>query len=137
MSIYDTFLKELEGPCSEVDSTPEGIQKLCEQLIACRCWAVLALDDRAFVYNEDRVDRDAVRIFRPSIWSFRVELFGVEVKVSNPRRLWRLIHSRYKMEQEVSYARSVMAAIEQALEVVKKEVPCSEDGKEEGNDVGD
>lgn len=137
MSIYDTFLKELEGPCSEVDSTPEGIQKLCEQLIACRCWAVLALDNRAFVYNEDRVGENAVRIFRPSIWSFRVELFGVEVKVSNPRRLWRLIHSRYKMEQEVSLARSVMAAIAQAREVIKKEVSCSEDGKEEGNDVGD
>lgn len=137
MSIYDTFLKKLEGPCSEVDSTPEGIQKLCEQLIACRCWAVLALDDRAFVYDENRVDRYAIRIFRPRIWSFRVELFGVEVKVSKPRRLWRLIHSRYKMEQEVSHARSVMAAIEQAREVVKKEVPCSEDGKEESNDVGD
>ena len=137
MSIYDTFLKELEGPCSEVDSTPEGIQKLCEQLIACRDWAVLALDNRAFVYNEDRVDRDAVRIFRPSIWSFRVELFGVEVKVSKPRRLWRLIHSRYKMEQEVSHARSVIAAIEKASEFVKKEVPRSEDGKEEVNDVGD
>ena len=131
MSIYDTFLKKLEGPCSEVDSTPEGIQKLCEQLIACRCWAVLALDDRAFVYDADRVDnRYAVRIFRPSIWSFRVELFGVEVKVSNPRRLWRLIHSRYKMEQEGSHARAVMEAIEQAREVVKKEVPYSEDGKE-------
>lgn len=137
MSIYDTFLKELEGPCSEVDSTPEGIQKLCEQLIACRCWAVVALDDRAFLYDKDRVDGYAVRIFHPRIWSFRVELFRVEVKVSKPRRLWRLIHSRYKMEQEVSHARSVMEAIEQAREVVKKEVPCSEDGKEEGNDVGD
>ena len=133
MNIYDTFLKELEGPCSEVDSTPEGLQKLCEQLIACRCWEVLALDDRAFVYNKERVDGDAIRIFHPRIWSFRVELFGVEVKVSNPRRLWRLIHSRYKMEQEVSHARSVMAAIEKAREVVKKEVPRSEDGKEEGN----
>lgn len=133
MSIYDTFLKELEGPCSEVDSTPEGIQKLCEQLIACRCWAVLALDDRAFVYNVDRVNRDAVRIFRPRIWSFRVELFGVEVKVSNPRRLWRLIHSRYKMEQDVSHARAVLEAIEQAREVVQKEVCRSEDGREENN----
>ena len=131
MSIYDTFLKELEGPCSEVDSTPEGIQKLCEQLIACRCWAVLALDDEAFVYDKDRVNGDVIRISHTRFWSFKVELFGVEVKVSNPRRLWRLIHSRYKMEQEVFYARSVMAAIEQAREVVKKEVPCSEDGKEE------
>ena len=130
MSIYDTFLKELEGPCSEVDSTPEGIQKLCEQLIACRCWGVLALNDRAYVYDKDLVDRDVVRITHPSIWSFRVEMFGVEVKVSKPRRLWRLIRSRYKMEQEVSHARSVMEAIEQAREVVKKEVPCS-DGKEE------
>ncbi len=138
MSIYDMFLKELEGPCSEVDSTPEGIQKLCEQLIACRCWAVLALDDRAFVYDEDRVDRNAIRIFHPSIWSFRVELFGVEVKVSKPRRLWRLIHSRYKMEQEVSHARSVMKAIEQACEALNKEVPCSEkDGKEENNGQND
>lgn len=137
MSIYDTFLKELEGPCSEVDSTPEGIQKLCEQLIACRCWGVLALDNRACVYYKDNALRDAILITHPIIWLFRVELFGVEVKVSNPRRLWRLIHSRYKMEQEVSHARSVMAAIEQAREVVKKEVPCSEEGKEEGNDVGD
>lgn len=137
MSIYDMFLKELEGPCSEVDSTPEGIQKLCEQLIACRCWAVLASDDRAFVYDADRVNRYAIRIFHPSIWSFRIEMFGVEVKVSKPRRLWRLIHSRYKMEQEVSHARSVMEAIEQACEVLKKEVPRSEDGREESNDVGD
>lgn len=120
-----------EVPCSDFDSTPEGIQKLCEQLIACRDWAVLALDDRALLYDKDRVDGYAVRIFHPRIWSFRVELFRVEVKVSNPRRLWRLIHSRYKMEQEVSLARSVMAAIEQAREVIKKEVPCSEDGKEE------
>ena len=126
-----------EVPCSDFDSTPEGIQKLCEQLIACRRWAVLALDDRAFVYDKDRVDGDAVRIFHPRIWLFKVELFGVEVKVSKPRRLWRLILSRYKMEQEVSHARSVIDAIEHAREVIKKEVPCSEDGKEEGNDVGD
>ena len=119
-----------EVPCSDFDSTPEGIQKLCEQLIACRCWAVLALDNRAFLYDKERVDGDAIRIFHPSIWSFRVELFGVEVKVSKPRRLWRLIHSRYKMEQEVSLARSVMKAIEQAREVIKKEVSYSEDGKE-------
>ena len=119
-----------EVPCSDFDSTPEGIQKLCEQLIACRCWAVLALDDRAFVFDKNRVDGDAIRIFHPRIWSFRVELFKVEVKVSNPRRLWRLIRSRYKMEQEVSHARSLIDAIEHAREVVKKEVPCS-DGKEE------
>lgn len=94
MSIYDTFMKELEDTCAEVDSTPEGIQKLCEQLIACRCWTVLAMDDRAFVYDKDRVDGDAIRIFHRSIWSFRVELFGVEVKVSKPRRLWKMIHAR-------------------------------------------
>jgi hypothetical protein len=126
----DGFMEKLEGPCSEVDSTPEGIQKLCEQLIACRGWEVLALDNRAFLYDKDRVDGDAIRIFHGSIWSFRVELFGVEVKVSNPRRLWRLINYRYKMEQEVSNARYLVKAIELDREVVKKEVPCSEDGKE-------
>ena len=109
---------------------PEELQKLCEQLIACRCWAVLALDDRALVHDKNRVDGDAILIRHTSFWSFKVELFGVKVKVSKPRRLWKMIHSRYKMEQEVSLARSVMKAIEQAREVVKKEVPCSEDGKE-------
>ena len=126
MSIYDTFLKELEGPCSEVDSTPEGIQKLCEQLIACRCWTVQAMDDRAFLYDKERVDGEAIRIFHRSIWSFRVELFGVEVKVSKPRRLWKMIHARYKMEQEVYHARAVTRAIEQAREFVGTEVPRSE-----------
>lgn len=129
MSIYDTFLKELESPCSDVDSTPEGIQKLCEQLIACRCWAVLALDDSAFVYDKDNQDRDAIRIRHTSFWSFRVELFGVEVKVSKPRRLWEMIHARYKEDKAVSHARAVMEAIEQAREVVRKEVPCSDEGK--------
>ena len=109
---------------------PEELQKLCEQLIACRDWAVLALDDRAFVYDKNCVNEDAIRIRHTSFWSFKVEMFGVEVKVSKPRRLWRLIHSRYKMEQEVSHARSVMEAIENAREVVKKEIPCSEDGME-------
>ena len=130
MSIYDTFLKELEGPCSEVDSTPEGIQKLCEQLIACRCWDVLVLDDRAVVYDGYKSRRHAIRIFHPSIWSFRVELFGVEVKVSKPRRLWEMIHARCKEDEAASRARAVMAAIKQARVVIKKEVPCSEDGKE-------
>lgn len=129
----DGFMEKLEGPCSEVDSTPEGIQKLCEQLIACRDLEVLALDDRAFLYVKGRVNGGAIRILHPRIWSFRVELFEVEVKVSNPRRLWRLIHSRYKMEQEVSNERYVMKAIELAREVVKREAPCSEDGKEESN----
>ncbi len=111
--------------------TPEELQKLCEQLIACRCLEVLTLDDRACVYdNEDDPLRDVVIITHPNIWSFRVELFGVEVKVSKPRRLWRLIHSRYKMEQEVSHARAVMKAMELAREVVKKEIPRSEDGRE-------
>ena len=113
--------------------TPEELQKLCEQLIACRGWAVLACDDRSFVYDKERVNNDAIRILHPLFWSFRVELFGAEVKVSKPRRLWRLIHARYKMEQEVSLVRSVMKAIEKAREVVKKEVPCYEDGKEESN----
>lgn len=131
MSIYDTFLKELESPCSEVDSTPEGIQKLCEQLIACRCWAVLTLDDRAFVYYKDKHDRDAILICHPNFWSFRVELFGVEVKVSKPRRLWKMIHARYKEDDAASHARFVMKAIEHAREVVKKEAPCSDEGKEE------
>lgn len=126
MSIYDTFLKNLEGPCAEVDSTPEGIQKLCEQLIACRGLEVLTLDDRAVVYDGYKPRCHAIRIFHPSIWSFRVEMFGVEVKVSKPRRLWRLIHARYKMEQEVSHARAVMEAIERAREVLNKEVPCSD-----------
>ena len=133
MRIYDTFLKELEDPCPEVDSTPEGIQKLCEQLIACRCWDVLALDDRAFVYDEDINSRDAIRIFHTSFWSFRVELFGVEVKVSKPRSLWKMIHARSKEDEAASHARAVMKAIEQAREAVKKGVPCSEEGKEESN----
>ena len=122
MSIYDTFLKKLEGPCSEEDSTPEGMQKLCEQLIACRCWTVLAMDDRAFLYDKERVDGDAIRIFHRSIWSFRVELFGVEVKVSKPRRLWKMIHARYKEDEAVFHARAVMRAIEQAREVVRTSV---------------
>lgn len=130
MSIYDTFLKDFESPCSEVDSTPEGIQKLCEQLIACRCWTVLALDDRAFVYDRDKQYRNAILIIHPSFWTFRVELFGVEVKVSKPRRLWKMIHARGKELEAVSHARAVMKAIEQAREVVGTEVPCSEDGEE-------
>lgn len=130
MSIDDMFLKELEGPCAEVDSTPEGIQKLCEQLIACRCWNVLALDDSAFVYDKDKHNRNVIRILHPSFWSFRVELFDVEVKVSKPRRLWKMIHARNKEDEAVSHARAVMEAIEQAREVVGTEVPCS-DGKEE------
>lgn len=111
--------------------TPEELQKLCEQLIACRGWEVLALDDRAVVYDGYKPRCHAIRILHPSFWSFRVELFGVEVKVSKPRRLWMLIHSRYKMEQEVSHARSVLEAIEQACEVVKKEAPYSEHRKEQ------
>ena len=133
MSIYDTFLKELEGPCAEVDFTPEGMQKLCEQLIACRCWAVLALSDRAFVYDKDNHRNKAIHINHPSFWSFRVELFGVEVKVSKPRRLWKMIHARYEVDNAVFHARAVKEVIEQAREVIKKEVPCSEEGKEEQN----
>ena len=112
---------------------PEELQKLCEHLIACRCWAVLTLDDRAFVYDKENTQMDAILIIHTLFWSFKVELFGVEVKVSKPRRLWRLIHSRYKMEHEASYARSVMAAIEQAREVVKKESLYSDERKEEVN----
>ena len=119
-----------EVPCSDVDSTPEGLQKLCETLIACRCLAVLAMNDRACVYYKNDSMMDVVRINHPYIWSFRVLIFGVEVKVSKPRRLWRLIHSRYKMEQEVSDARSLMEAIKRACKVVKKEIPRSEDGRE-------
>lgn len=133
MSIYDTFLKELEAPCSEVDSTPDGIQKLCEQLIACRCWLILALKDSVFVYDKDNHSRNVIRIVHPSFWSFRVELFGVEVKVSKPRRLWKMIHALNKMNDAVFHARAAMEAIEQAREVIKKEVPCSDEGKEEVN----
>jgi hypothetical protein len=133
MSIYDTFLKELEAPCAEVDFTAGGIQKLCEQLIACRCWSVLALRDRAFVYDKDNQRNNAIHIKHPSFWSFRVELFGVEVKVSKPRRLWKMIHARCKMNDAVFHARAVMEAIEQAREVIKKEVPCSDERKEEVN----
>ena len=111
--------------------TPEELQKVCEQVIACRCWKVLALDDRAFVFDKGNDNMDAIRILHPNFWSFRVVLFDVVVKVSNPRRLWRLIHARCKMEEEGSHARAVMKAIEQAREVVRTEVRCSEDGKEE------
>lgn len=114
-----------EVPCSDFDSTPKGLQKLCEQLIASRRFGVLALNDRACVYYRNRVDLDAVCITRSWIWSFRVELFGIVIKVSNPRRLWKLIHSRYKEVQEVEHARSVIDAIEHAREVVKKD-----DGKD-------
>lgn len=110
--------------------TPEELQKLCEQLIACRCWLVLALDDRAFVYDKDNHSMNAIRILHPNFWSFRVELFDVEVKVSKPRRLWKMIHARDKEDRAVFHARAVTAAIEQAREVVKKEVPCSDEGEE-------
>lgn len=110
--------------------TPEELQKLCEQLIACRCWTVLALDDRAYVYDKDKHNRDAILILHPSFWSFRVELFGVEVKVSNPRRLWKMIHARDKENEAVFHARALMEVIEKAREVVRTEVRCS-DGKEE------
>ena len=112
--------------------TPEELQKLCEQLIACPHLRVSKFSISLFV-RDPRFYDEILEIKRQQhsfLWVLRwstyiVELTHVSIAVSNPRKLYKLATERFinrvKNETEEEINKAVATGIKHLNNAYRKE----------------
>ena len=112
--------------------TPEELQKLCEQLIACPHLKVVKFGNSFFV-RDPRFYGDVLEIKRQQHsfllvfrWShYSVELTSVAIAVSNPRKLYKLATesfiNRVKNETEEEINKAVATGIKHLNNAYRKD----------------
>lgn len=108
--------------------TPEELQKLCEQLIACPHLKVYKFGNscivRDILYYGDilEIKRQQYSFLLVFSWStYSVKLTHVSIAVSNPRKLYKLATERYSNRVKNETAEEINKAVSSGIKHLNNE----------------